>query len=66
MVERRDRLWSLAACWTGREAQHHFLVSSSNISSLISFVLYSAIAISLTAFASNAQLLGCEAVLGSA
>jgi len=30
------------------------------------FILFSAIAISLTAFASNAQLLGCEAVLRSA
>ena len=51
--------------WT-REAQHHILVSSSITSSLASFVSFSAIAISLTAFASNAQLRGCEAMLGSA
>jgi hypothetical protein len=50
MVELRDRLWSLAACWTGREAQHHILVSSSITSSLASFVSYSAIVIFLNSF----------------
>jgi len=44
MVERRDRHWSLAACWTGRGAQYHFLVPSSNTSSLASFISFSAIA----------------------